>query len=447
MDLFDYGKKDKAKQKAPLAVRMRPKTLEEFEGQEHIVGEGKLLRQAIEADKLQSIILYGPPGSGKTTLAHIIANLTNSNFKIINAVMAGVKDIRKVVDEAKEELKFYGQSTIVFIDEIHRFNKSQQDALLPFVEDGLITLIGATTENPMFNVNKALISRSRVFSLEPLAETAIVRLIEKAIKDKERGLGTYNVELTDEAKDHFVNVASGDVRKALNALEVAVLATVPNRDGVRIISLETAEDAIQKRNINYTKDGDEHYDVISAFIKSVRGSDPDAAVYWLARMLYAGEDINFITRRLIILAAEDIGLADPQALVLANSCAQTVERIGMPEARIILAETTIYLALAPKSNSAYLAINKAMAEVERGKTGNVPNHLREGGGGTRELLGHGSGYKYPHDFEHHWTKQDYLPDEVREAIFYEPVKQGLERDLVCNWSEKKGVKTPSWCNK
>ncbi|MGF7185373.1 putative ATPase [Desulfitispora alkaliphila] len=434
MNLFEYNEQTNTQKKAPLATRMRPENLDEFEGQQKIVGPGTLLRNSIETDNLQSIILYGPPGTGKTTLAHIIAEVTQSKFKKINAVMAGVKDIREVVQEAKENLSFYGNRTIVFIDEIHRFNKSQQDALLPYVEEGLLTLIGATTENPMFSVNKALLSRSRIFSLEPLSNEQIDRLINRALKDRDRGLGNYNVEFSQEALSHIITMANGDARSALNALETAVMSTPPREDGVRRIDLKTAIDALQKPNVNYTKDGDEHYDVISAFIKSIRGSDPDGAVYWLARMIYAGEDLNFICRRLVISAAEDIGLADPQAIVVANSCAQAVERIGLPEGRIILAEATVYLALAPKSNSVYNSINKALAAIEGGMIGSVPLHLRDGSAGGKEKMGYGAEYLYPHNYDNHWVEQEYLPEEAKKQNFYNPVKQGKEKEMINNWA-------------
>lgn len=433
MDLFDSANQQVKHEAAPLALRMRPTTFAEFEAQHHIVGEGSLLRRAIEADRLQSLILYGPPGSGKTTLASIIANHTRSNFVTINAVMAGVNDIRQVVEQARNDLNYYGRRTILFIDEIHRFNKAQQDALLPFVEKGIVILIGATTENPMFTVNKALLSRSRIFALEPLPPQSVRRLLERALTDKERGLGQYRAVVDEEAMQHFIQVANGDARSALNALELAVLTTAPGEDGQRHITVQVAEQAIQRRRLNYTKGGDEHYDVISAFIKSIRGSDPQAAIYWLARMIYAGEDPEFISRRLIISAAEDIGLADPAALTVAVSAAQALERLGMPEGRIPLAEATVYLALAPKSNSAYKALDEALQAVENGQDEGVPNHLRDGSNGGYERLGLGRGYLYPHDYPRHFVKQDYLPESLKGASFYRPGSEGRERDLVQLW--------------
>lgn len=438
MDLFSSAISDAKNESEPLAVRMRPRTLDEFEAQDQIVGPGSLLRRAIEADRLQSLILYGPPGSGKTTLASIIANMTKANFVTLNAVMAGVADIRQVVEQAKSDLKYYGRKTILFIDEIHRFNKAQQDALLPFVEKGVVILIGATTENPMFTVNKALLSRSRIFALQALPDESVRRLLLRALQDEERGLGKYHAEVTEEALAHLVSVANGDARSALNALEIAVLTTAPDEDNRRRITLEIAEQAIQRRRLDYTRGGDEHYDVISAFIKSIRGSDPQAAVYWLARMLYAGEDPAFIARRLMISAAEDIGLADPMALTVAVSAAQAVERLGLPEGRIPLAEAAVYLALAPKSNSAYLSIDAALREVEKGVAAPVPNHLRDGSNGGDKRLGIGVGYKYPHDYPHHWVDQAYLPDELAEAEFYRPGAEGAEKALAEQWQRRVG---------
>ncbi|NLV91810.1 MAG: AAA family ATPase [Firmicutes bacterium] len=437
MDLFASAN-DKAKQDAaPLAVRMRPKDFAEFEAQHHIVGEGSLLRRAIEADRLQSMILYGPPGTGKTTLAEIVAQQTKARFVSLNAVMAGVKDIKAVVTEAENELTYYGRKTILFIDEIHRFNKAQQDALLPFVEKGVVILIGATTENPMFTVNKALLSRSRIFQLHPLPQDAMKRLLHRALTDTDKGLGQYRAQVDPQALEHIIQVAGGDARSALNALELAVLTTAPGGDGNRHITLEIAEQAIQRRRVNYTKDGDEHYDVISAFIKSIRGSDPQAAIYWLARMLYAGEDPEYIGRRLLISAAEDIGLADPAALGVAVSAVQAFERLGMPEGRIPLAQATIYLALAPKSNSAYLALDAALQAVEQGTDDGVPNHLRDGSSGGMERLGLGRGYLYPHDYPNHWVDQEYLPEGLQGQCFYHPSTQGEEKKLAQVWQERR----------
>ncbi|MEW6662451.1 MAG: replication-associated recombination protein A [Bacillota bacterium] len=431
MDLFsqsvDWSKS------APLADRMRPRNLAEFVGQQKIVGQGTLLRRAIENDLIQSVILFGPPGTGKTTLALIIAHHSNALFRRLNAVTAGVKDIKELVQEAKEQKSYYNRNMLVFIDEIHRFNTAQQDALLPFVESGLIKLVGATTENPMFAVNKALLSRSLLFELDYLSLAEVTLLCQRALADRERGLGGLNPQVAPQALEHIVRTANGDVRQALNALEIAVLSVVPGEDGVRPVDLAAAEDAVQRRVLHYTKNGDEHYDVISAFIKSIRGSDPQAAVYWLARMLYAGEDINFISRRMIILAAEDISLADPFALVLATSAAQAAERIGMPEARIVLAEAAVYLALAPKSNSTYLAIHRAMDQVAQSQAAKVPTHLRDAGGGSGARLGYGRGYKYPHDYPDHWVQQKYLPEGLVSEDFYRPAPQGREKRLVEEW--------------
>jgi len=408
---------------------MRPRTLEEFAGQEDLVGEGKALRRAIEADRVSSCIFYGPTGSGKTTLAHLIATATRSHFERVNAVTSGVADIRRAIEGAKARLRLNGQKTILFIDEIHRFNKSQQDALLPSVEDGTIVLIGATTENPFFEVNPPLVSRSRIYRLEALTAGQIRSILKRALEDEERGLGKMRASVDPAALEHLSDVANGDARSALNALEIAVMTTPPGPDGVRRVTLEMAADAIQRRAISYGGGKDQHYDVISAFIKSVRGSDPDAALYWLGRMLVAGEDVRFIARRLLVLAAEDVGLADPFALVMASATAQSVDFLGMPEARIPLAETTIYLATTAKSNSAYLAISRAMRDAEEKATEPVPPHLRDASyrGATR--LGHGTGYLYPHDYPGHWVKQDYLPPGVKGTRYWEPGDQGRERRL------------------
>jgi putative ATPase len=413
---------------APLAEKMRPRTLEEFEEQSFLVGPGALLRRSIEADNLQSIILYGPPGSGKTTLARIIANLTRSHFTTINAVMAGVADIRRVIEEARERRAHYGQKTTLFIDEIHRFNKAQQDALLPAVENGLITLIGSSTENPMFSVNRPLLSRSRIYCLNPLSDQAVTRIINRALRDTERGVGGYQVEIEPAAIEHFARIANGDARAALNYLELAVLTTPPDNSGKRRITTATAEEASQRRVLNYDK-ADEHYDVVSAFIKSMRGSDPQAALYWLARLIYAGESVEFISRRIMIHAAEDVGLADPQALVVATSAAQAVEHIGLPEARIVLAEAALYIALAPKSNSVLKGINRAMEAVEKERADPVPLHLRDASYPGATALGHGKNYKYPHDYPGHRVNQQYLPPGLEKAVFYEPSDQGEEKEI------------------
>jgi putative ATPase len=429
MDLFEHSRREQIKREAPLAARMRPRILEEFVGQEHIVGEGRLLRRAIEADRLfSSIILWGPPGTGKTTLAMIIAHRTQSHFDTISAVMAGVKDIRQLVKAAKERRGMYGQRTIVLVDEIHRFNKAQQDALLPHVEDGTIILIGATTENPYFEVIGPLVSRSRVFQLKPLSEDELRVVLERALTDAERGYGKRKVRVDEEALAHLVRIAGGDARTALNALELAVESTPPDEQGFVHVDLKVAEDSIQRRALLYDKDGDAHYDTISAFIKSLRGSDPDAALYWLAKMIYAGEDPRFIVRRMIIFASEDVGLADPQALTVATSAAQALEWVGLPEAQYNLAEAAIYLATAPKSNSAG-AYFKALADVEQEGKVEVPDQLKDA---TRDgqALGHGQGYKYPHNYPGHHVRQQYLPDELQGRRYYEPGELGYEREIA-----------------
>ena len=437
MDLFEHHRRELQKSEAPLAARMRPRTLEDFAGQEHIVGAGKLLRRAIESDKLfSSIILWGPPGTGKTTLAMIIANTTKSHFETISAVTAGVADIRRLIAEAKERRGMHGTRTIVLVDEIHRFNKAQQDALLPHVEDGTIILIGATTENPYFEVITALVSRSRVFQLKPLTDEQVGALLRRALADKLHGYGEKKIEMADAALAHLVDISGGDARSALNALELAVESTPAGADGVIRVDLAVAEEAIQRRAVRYDRAGDEHYDTISAFIKSVRGSDPDAALYWMARMIYAGEDPKFIMRRLLILAAEDIGLADPQGIVVASACARALEWCGLPEAQYHLAEATVYLATAPKSNSlgAYF---KALAEVEAEGKIEVPNHLKDASRDAK-ALGHGKDYKYPHEFPEHWTAQQYLPDSLREKRFYEPSEQGREKEIAEEWRKRRG---------
>ena len=428
MDLFDYMKEQTLESESPLASRMRPRTLEEVAGQEHIIGKDKLLYRAIKADKLGSVIFYGPPGTGKTTLAKVIANTTSARFHQINATVAGKKDMEEVVKEAQQHLGMYGKKTILFVDEIHRFNKSQQDYLLPFVEDGTLILIGATTENPYFEVNGALISRSIVFELKPLQKEDICRLLERAVTDKERGMGSYGAVLHEDAKEFLADIAGGDARAALNALELGILTTEKREDGKIHIDLETASQCIQKRVVRYDKTGDNHYDTISAFIKSMRGSDPDAAVFYLAKMLYAGEDIKFIARRIMICAAEDVGNADPQALQVAVAAAQAVERLGMPEARIPLAQAVTYVASAPKSNAAYLAIDEALEAVRSVKT-TVPVHLQDSHYKGAAKMGHGIGYQYAHDYPNHYVKQQYLPSELEGRVFYRPTDNGYEEKI------------------
>ena len=428
-DLFAHARKDQIAREAPLAARLRPRTLQEMVGQEHIVGPGRLLRRAIEADRLfSSIILWGPPGTGKTTLAMIIANRTRSHFEVISAVLAGVADIRRAIKDAGERRALHGQRTIVLVDEIHRFNKAQQDALLPHVEDGTITLIGATTENPYFEVIGPLVSRSRIFQLGPLTEEQLCTLLLRAMTDGERGYGKRKVQVEKDALAHLAHVAGGDARNALNALELAVESTSPDAEGVIHIDLVAAQDSIQRRALLYDKDGDAHYDTISAFIKSLRGSDPDAALYWLAKMVYAGEDPRFIVRRLIIFASEDVGLADPQALVVATAAARALEWVGLPEAQYALAEVTLYLATAPKSNSAG-AYWKALADVERDGIVEVPNHLKDASRDGK-ALGHGQGYRYPHDYPGHHVRQQYLPDRLQGHRYYEPGVLGYERQIA-----------------
>lgn len=430
MDLFDYMRNNKLEKESPLASRLRPRTLEEVVGQQHIIGKDKLLYRAIKADKLSSIIFYGPPGTGKTTIAKVIAGTTSSIFKQINATSSGKKDMELVITEAKDSLGMYGKRTILFIDEIHRFNKSQQDYLLPFVEDGTIVLIGATTENPYFEVNSALISRSIVFELKPLDKEDIKILLIRAVTDEERGLGAYKIKLHDDALEFLADVANGDARSALNAIELGVLTTERSEDdGLIHITIEVASECIQKRALKYDKDGDNHYDIISAFIKSMRGSDPDAAVYYLARMLYAGEEVAFVARRIMICAAEDVGNADPNALVVAVSASLAVERIGMPEAQIILAQAAAYVASAPKSNSAVNAIGAAMKVVENERTATIPAYLQDAHYKGADKLGHGIGYKYAHDYKNHYVKQQYLPDEIKDYKFYIPSDNGYEKTI------------------
>ena len=429
MDLFDYMRANTMEKESPLASRMRPTTLDEVVGQKHIIGKDKLLYRAIKADKLGSVIFYGPPGTGKTTLAKVIANTTSARFEQINATVAGKKDMEEIVKNAKDAIGMYGKKTILFVDEIHRFNKSQQDYLLPFVEDGTITLIGATTENPYFEVNNALLSRSRIFELKPLEKQDIRELVMRAVYDTEKGMGTYGADITDEAADFLADVANGDARAALNAVELGILTTDKSDDGKIHITIDVAAECIQKRVVRYDHDGDNHYDTISAFIKSMRGSDPDAAVYYLARMLYAGEDVKFIARRIMICASEDVGNADPNALVVAVSAAQAVERIGMPESQIILSQAAAYVATAPKSNAAYMGIVKAMKTVADTRTMPVPAHLQDKHYKGAEKLGHGLGYKYAHDYPNHYVTQQYLPDGMEGMRFYEPSENGYEKKI------------------
>lgn len=428
MNLFQQARQPQIAKESPLANRMRPRSLEEYVGQEHIIGPGRLLRRAIQADQLSSLIFYGPPGTGKTTLAMVIANTTRSHFIIINAVLAGVKEIREAIETAQERRQLYNQRTTLFVDEVHRWNKAQQDALLPHVENGMIILIGATTENPYFEVNKALVSRSRIFQLKPLTISDLRRVAWQALADSERGYGRLAVELDPEALDHLVDVANGDARGVLNALELAVETTPPDDSGRILIDLTVAEESIQRRAVLYDKDGDAHYDTISAFIKSLRGSDPDAALYWMAKMIYAGEDPRFIFRRMAILAGEDVGLADPQAMTVVTSCWEAFERIGLPEGRFHLTVATLYLATCPKSNSA-LAFFDALAAIEKEQESEVPTHLRDGSR-DKEGFGHGQGYLYPHAYRDHWVAQQYLPAGLQGKLFYQPSDQGYERAIA-----------------
>ena len=437
MDLFDYMRENTQKQEAPLASRLRPRILDEIVGQKHILGKDKLLYRAIRADKLSSLIFYGPPGTGKTTIARVIANTTRADFTQLNATVAGKKDMEAVVNRAKDNLGMYGRKTILFVDEIHRFNKGQQDYLLPFVEDGTVILIGATTENPYFEVNGALLSRSVIFELKPLEKADILELIHRALTDTERGMGSYGADITEDAAEFLADIAGGDARSALNAVELGVLTTEQSEDGRIHLTQEVMAECIQKRTVRYDKTGDNHYDTISAFIKSMRGSDPDAAVYYLAKMIYAGEDERFIARRIMICASEDVGNADPMALTVAVSAAQAVERIGFPEAQIILAQAASYVACAPKSNSAVNAISAAMESVKTKRT-SVPPHLQDAHYPGAGKLGHGTGYKYAHDYPNHYVEQQYLPDEVLGEKFYELSDNGYERQIKERFRKIKG---------
>lgn len=429
MDIFDYARSVNSEKESPLASRLRPKTLDQVVGQEHIIGKDKLLYRAIKADKISSIVFYGPPGTGKTTLAKVIANTTSADFMQLNATVAGKKDMEDVVAKAKQNMAMSGRKTILFVDEIHRFNKGQQDYLLPFVEDGTVVLIGATTENPYFEVNSALISRSIVFELHPLSVENIKTLILRAVNDKTDGMGIYNGVIDDDAVMFLAEISNGDARTALNAVELGILTTDPAQDGKIHITLEVAQQCVQKRALKYDKSGDNHYDTISAFIKSMRGSDPDAAVYYLSRMLYAGESVDFISRRILICAAEDVGMANPQALVVANAAAQAVHQVGMPEAQIILSEAVIYVASSPKSNSACNAIFAANEVVRSTVTAKVPAHLQDAHYKGSAKLGHGIGYKYAHDYPNHYVKQQYLPDGLEDSRFYEPGDLGYEVEV------------------
>ena len=427
MDLFDYMRENNKNTESPLAMRLRPETLDEVIGQQHIIGKDKLLYRAIKADKLSSVIFYGPPGTGKTTLARVIANSTKADFCQVNATIAGKKELEEVVNKAKDNLGMYGRKTILFVDEIHRFNKGQQDYLLPYVEDGTVILIGATTENPYFEVNAALISRSVIFELKPLTKDEIKEIIKRAVYDEKKGMGNYGAAIDDDALDFLADISNGDARNALNAVELGILTTDRSQDGIIRIDIATAEQCIQKRAVRYDKTGDNHYDTISAFIKSMRGSDPDAAVYYLAKMLYAGEDIKFIARRIMICASEDVGNADPQALQVAVAASEAVERLGMPEARIVLSQAAVYVACAPKSNASYMAVDKALDIIKNEQSRPVPAHLQDAHYKSAAKLGHGVGYLYAHDYPNHYVKQQYLPDGLENTRFYEPTDNGYEK--------------------
>ena len=429
LDLFDYMSETQGSLDTPLASRMRPSKIEEIVGQQHILGEDKLLYRAIKADKLQSLIFYGPPGTGKTTIAKVIANTTKAYFMTMNATTSGKSEIIKAVEEAKMQRAITGNKSIIFIDEIHRFNKAQQDALLPYTEDGTIVLIGATTENPYFEVNRALISRSLVFELKPLTREDIAKIVEEAVYNKEKGLGAYKADITQDAKDYLTIRTTGDARNALNAIELAIMTTKRSEDGKIHITTKVLEECVQKKALNYDKKGDNHYDVISAFIKSMRGSDAQATIHYLARMIAAGEDPKFIARRITICASEDVGNADPNALVVATNAMLAVERVGMPEGRIILSQAAIYVAMAPKSNASYMAINAALRDIENKEVGTVPSHLRDGHYSGAKDLGHGQGYLYAHNYEGHYVKQQYLPDELKGIRYYEPTDEGKEKDM------------------
>ncbi|PHV72073.1 replication-associated recombination protein RarA [Sporanaerobium hydrogeniformans] len=438
MDLFDYMSEKKGSVESPLASRMRPTRLEEIVGQEHILAPGKLLYRAIKADKLQSLIFYGPPGTGKTTIAKVIANTTKAHFIVLNATSAGKADIISAVEKAKIERSMTSKKTIIFIDEIHRFNKAQQDALLPYTEDGTLVLIGATTENPYFEVNRALISRSLIFELKPLKEQDISRIVKEAVYNKERGMGAYKGEITEEAIQYLSMNAAGDARSALNAIELAMMTTDRNEEGIIHITRSVLQECMQKKVLNYDKNGDNHYDIISAFIKSMRGSDPDATAHYLARMIESGEDPKFIARRIIICASEDVGNADPQALVVATNAMLAVERIGFPEGRIILSQAALYVACAPKSNASLMAIDQAISDVRNKPIGVVPSHLRDAHYSGAKELEHGKGYLYAHNFPHHYVEQQYLPDRLVGTTYYELSNEGYEKELKSSLQKRKG---------